>query len=281
MTKRIFTAIFTVALIVFFASTLLFLSVLYTYFTGEQQKQLSAETELCARGIANEGLSYLNGLVTKGYRVTLISPDGTVLYDSGGNVDKMENHLQREEVQAALKTGTGQSIRRSDTLMEQSLYSAKRLPNGDVVRLSMRRNTIAVLLLRMIQPITILIVGFIILSAILASRLSKSIVRPLNTMNLDAPVHEAIYDELRPLLNRIHAQKKQIQRQKRELRQKQKEFETVTRDMREGIVLLGRDRRIIAINPAAGRLFGSGQDCTGEDIQAVFDLPEQIGLIRS
>ena len=269
MTKRIFRSICLVAIAVFFASVTLFLCVLYDYFGNVQQDQLKTQTELAAQGVEAVGAEYFEGLSPKGYRVSWIREDGKVLYDSEADSSEMENHLAREEIREALESGYGESARYSATLMERTLYSAKRLSDGTVVRLSVAQSTLLTLLLGMAPPIIMIIVIAIGISFWLAHRLSKNITAPLNQINLDDPLNNEGYDELSPLLRRIDAQQHQIRRQEKQLWQKQKEFEAVTENMAEGILLLNTKGMILGINRAARNLFGATHDCVGKYILSV------------
>jgi two-component system phosphate regulon sensor histidine kinase PhoR len=228
------------------------------------------ETELASQGVSDEGLAYFDGLeIANNFRITWIDADGTVLFDSKSDTNEMENHLEREEIQQALKEGIGESSRYSATLMERSFYCAQRLKDGTVLRLSVAQNTILTLMLGMAQPICIIFVIAIVLSLVLASRSANKIVRPLNEFDLDEPLKNDGYDELAPLLHRIDAQQRQIRRQREELNQKKREFETVTNGMAEGIVLLNSKRMIMSINPAAKRLFDTDASCIGKYILSV------------
>lgn len=266
MTKRIFRSINIVALGVFFASVVLFMGALYNYFTGVCQNQLKMQTDLAAQGVANEGIDYFNDLMIENYRITWIAPDGSILFDSAKDTSEMENHLEREEIKMALSEGYGESSRYSSTLMERSLYAAKRLPDGSVLRLSVAQNTILTLSLGMAQPLCIVLAIAIALSLALAFRLSKRIVKPLNELDLDDPLNNEGYDELSPLLRRIASQQDQIKRQTRQLQQKQLEFETVTSGMNEGIILLNKKGEILSLNRAAAKLFETDTQCIGKDI---------------
>ncbi len=269
MTKRIFRSVCFAALCVFAASMILFMGVLYDYFSDVQKKQLRMQTGLAVQGTANEGMSYFDGLVTKDYRITWIGTDGSVLYDSRSDTDEMENHLQREEIKQALEKGTGESSRYSDTMMERLLYCAQRLPDGTVIRLSVSQNTMFTLILGMLRPICIIFLAAVILSLFLASRLSKKIVSPLNKLNLDDPLNNDCYDEIAPLLGRINSQQRRIRQQGNELIRKKREFETVTSGMREGIVLLNGSKNILSINAAAKKILSADEPITGENILSV------------
>lgn len=269
MTKRIFRTIFFVTISVFIASALLFMTALYEYFSSIQQNQLRTQLELAAQGVMNEGSTYFDGLKSQDFRVTWIGTDGKVLYDSMSDADKMENHFEREEVKEALAEGYGESSRYSSTLTERYLYSAKRLPDGTVIRLSVTQVSLLVLMLGMLQPIIVIFVFAVILSCVLASRLSKKIVKPLNELNLDEPLNNNGYDELSPLLHRIDTQQRQIKSQKEELKLKQSEFEAVTSGMTEGIVLLNNKGTILSINSAASKLLDTDSSAVGEDILSV------------
>ena len=284
MTKRIFRSICLVAIAVFLASVTLFLCVLYDYFGNVQRNQLKTQTELAAQGVEAVGAEYFDGLSPKGYRVSWISADGKVLYDSEADSSEMENHLAREEIKEALESGYGESARYSATLMERTLYSAKRLSDGTVVRLSVAQRTLLTLFLGMTQPIIMIIVIAVVISFWLAHRLSKNITAPLNQLNLDDPLNNEGYDELSPLLRRIDAQQRQIRGQEKELRQKQEEFEAVTENMAEGIILLNTKGVILGINRAASTLFGTTRNAVGKYILSVnrnLELSELLSGIES
>ena len=269
MTKRIFRAICLVALAVFLASVTLIMGILYDYFSRVQLDQLRIEAGLAARGVEENGADYFDGLDTQSYRITWIGADGTVLFDSTSDADVMENHLDREEVKQAIASGYGHSSRYSSTLMERLLYSAQRLNDGSVIRLSITQNSVLTIVLGMIQSVLLVSLVAVILALVLSSRVSKSVVRPLNELNLDEPLNNEGFDELSPLLRRIDSQQRQLKGQALELRQKQDEFLAVTSNMSEGLVLLNAGGTILSINNAALNILGADKRCVGEDILTV------------
>lgn len=274
MTKRIFRAVCLAALGVFVVTMLLILGVLYEYFSSVQQNQLRVETELASQGVSQSGMGYFNGLKTDFYRITWIAPDGSVLYDSSSDSENMENHLQREEISEALSTGFGESARYSFTLMERSLYCAQKLTDGSVIRLSVSHGSVFMLLIGMIQPILIIILVAAILSFVLASRLSKRIVEPLNRLNLDEPLENKEYDELSPLLKRLSSQQLQLKQQAATLRQKQNELDTIVGHMQEGMVLLDKTGRVLSINNSARFLLDTSHAGFGDSLLTVSRNPE-------
>ena len=251
MTKRIFKAICAAALGVFVVTMLLIMGVLYNYFSSVQQNQLRSETALAAQGAEQLGMAYFDGLNPIDYRVTWVAANGKVLYDSASNTEAMENHLQRQEIQDALATGYGESARYSPTMMKQYLYSAQKLSDGTVLRLSISHNSIFVLLVGMLQPICIVIAVAAALSFLLASRLSKRIVEPMNKLNLDEPLENEGYDELSPLLRRIYSQQQHLKEQKNTLTQKQDELDAIVSHLEEGMILLDTSSRVITVNQSA------------------------------
>ena len=269
MTKRIFRAICLVALAVFLASVTLIMGILYDYFSRVQLDQLRIEAGLAARGVEENGTDYFDGLDTQSYRITWIGADGTVLFDSTSDADVMENHLDREEVKQAIASGYGHSSRYSSTLMERLLYSAQRLDDGSVIRLSITQNSVLTIVLGMIQPVLLVSLVAVILALVLSSSVSKSVVRPLNELNLDEPLNNEGFDELSPLLRRIDSQQRKLKGQALELRQKQDEFLAVTSNMSEGLVLLNAGGTILSINNAALNILGADKRCVGEDILTV------------
>lgn len=281
MTKRIFRSIFLVAMAVFAASVLLFSIMLYNYFSEVRQEQLRVQTELAAKAVAAEGVAYFDDLDAREYRITLIAPDGKVIFDSRSDTGEMENHLEREEIREALENGFGESSRYSVTLMERALYCAEKLPDGSVLRMSVSQNTLLTLLFGMSQPLAAIILIAIALSMFLAYRLSKQIVKPLNELNLDDPLSNEQYDELAPLLHRIDSQQRQIKKQADELRKRQEEFAAVTENMAEGIVVLGTSGEILSINPAAARLFDAAGDVVGQHMLTLNRSPEVSELLSA
>lgn len=254
MTKRIYKAICAAALGVFVVTMLLIMGVLYNYFSSVQQNQLRSETALAVQGAEGMGMAYFDGLNPSDYRVTWIAANGKVLYDSASDTEAMENHLQRQEIQDALATGYGESARYSPTMMKQYLYAAQKLSDGTVLRLSISHNSIFVLLLGMLQPICIVIAVAAALSFLLASRLSKRIVEPMNKLNLDEPLENEGYDELSPLLRRIYSQQQHLKEQKNTLTQKQDELNAIVSHLEEGMILLDNSSRVITANQSALRL---------------------------
>ena len=269
MTKRIFRAICLVALAVFLASVTLIMGILYDYFSQVQQDQLRIEAGLAARGVEENGAAYFEGLDTQSYRITWIGADGTVLFDSDSDASTMENHLEREEVKQAMASGYGHSARYSSTLMERLLYSAQRLEDGSVIRLAITQNSVLTIMLGLIQPVLLVSLVAVILALVLASRVSKTVVRPLNELNLDEPLNNEGFDELSPLLRRIDSQQRQLKGQALELKQKKDEFLAVTSNMSEGLVLLNSSGTILSINNAALTILDADKSCVGQDILTV------------
>ena len=265
MTKKIFRSIVLVAVCALLASLLLIMGCLYDYFTGLQSQALRDELTFAASGVSQSGEGYLDTLSSSQYRLTWIAADGTVLYDTQADAASMENHASREEVQQALATGEGESSRYSQTLLEKTIYVAKRLPDGTVLRISVLRQTLAVLLLGMLQPVLVVALAAVILSALLARRLARRIVEPLNAIDLDHPLDANAYDEVAPLLRRIERQHRQIDDQLLELQRKTDEFTHITQSMPEGLVLLDNEGAVLSINPAARKLFGAEDSCVGQD----------------
>lgn len=269
MTKRIFRATLLVGVAVLIASLTLVMGALYSYFGRVQESQLRDELSLAVVGVEQNGMDYLKQLESDQYRITWLRADGAVLYDTQADAESMENHAQRQEVQQALATGEGESSRYSDTLLQKTVYYAKRLPDGTVLRLSAIRVTTGVLVLNMLQPILLVLAAALILSGVLASRLARRITEPLNRLDLEHPLENDTYEELAPLLRRMEHQRRQIDRQMDELRRRSEEFEQITGSMNEGLVLLDEAGVILSINPAARRLLDAAENCVGQDLLTV------------
>lgn len=279
MTKRIFRSICLVAAVVLLAAFTLIMGVLYDYFSNNQMSQLKAQALLAAQGVEQGGMDYFTALDDTGYRITWIDADGSVLYDSDAEAAEMENHNEREEVREALETGSGESTRYSTTLMERQLYAAERLPDGTVVRLSAAQYTALTLLLGMLQPVAVIAAAALGLSLWLAFRLAKRIVNPLNELDPDTPEKIEIYEELKPLTEKLCSQQRQLRAQAEELQRKRDEFAAAADNMIEGLVLLNENSEILSINKAAMRLLDISGDCVGENMLLIAS-PELRGLIE-
>ena len=269
MTKKIFQSILLVAGCVLLASLLIIMGFLYDYFGGVEENQLRDELSLAAAAVEDGGTDYLSRLTADRCRLTWIAADGSVLYDTRTDAESLENHASRAEVSQALTTGTGESTRYSSTLMEKTMYYAQRLDDGTVLRISISRATVGMIAVGMIQPLLIVLIVALILSGLLARRLSRRIVDPLNSLDLEHPLDNDAYEELSPLLKRIHRQHVEIQTQLRELREKTDEFTQITGSMREGLVLLDEHGSILSINAAAQTLFGADAQCVGRDFLTI------------
>lgn len=285
MSKKIFHSILLIVAAVLAANLIIVMGCLYDYFESIQEQQLKEELRLAAYGVEETGQEYLERLTERDYRytwrpdyrLTWIASDGTVLFDTVDPAGNMENHGNRVEVREAFAKGESSSIRYSATLTERTLYYARALNNGTVLRISVSQVTVLALVLMMLQPILVVGVFAVILSAVLANRVAKRIVRPLNSIDLDHPLDNDSYEELTPFLRRIHQQRQQISEQVHSLQKQTDEFVQVTSHMKEGLVLLDMAGKVLSINPAAQRIFSAEISCNGQPFLTV-DRSHELNL---
>ena len=269
MTKKIFRSIISVAMVVLLASLFIASSFLYDYFNKSQISQLKEELSLVAANVDEAGAEYFDNFDSSMFRFTLVDTDGTVIYDSQANAEEMENHLDREEITEAIENGSGSSARYSSTLTERTFYEATRLENGNVLRISISQVTVGALFLGMLPAICAIVLISIVVALVLSNTMAKSIVKPLNELDLENPAENDAYEELTPILTKINKQHKQITQQMRELKQKSDEFEQITASMNEGLVLLDKKGMVLSINAAAIKLFGASDTAVGRDFLAL------------
>ena len=274
MTEKIFRSIILTAVIVLIGCFIAVATVQYGYFTNLQRQELTAELNLAAPSVERDGLDYLESLEDTSSRITWVAADGRVLFDSDASADEMDNHADRSEIAEALETGSGESERYSATMTEKTLYMARRLSDGSVLRVSSAFYTILTVALGSMQAFFAILLAAIAVSVLLARRLSRRIITPLNTLDLQHPLDNDAYEELSPLLKRIDQQNRRIEAQVAELKRRQDEFSAVTRSMNEGLVLLNAENHVLSLNPAAMRLFNADEDCVGRDFVTVSrDVP--------
>lgn len=269
MTKRISLSVLVACAAVLVASLIIIMGVLYDYFGRIERTRLADELEIAAAAVEEGGTDALARLSSERYRLTLIAKNGDVLYDTKAGGSLSENHAERSEVKDALKTGDGESTRYSATFMEKTVYRAKRLDDGSVLRISLASATVGLLAVGLIQPILFVALIALVLSIFLAKRLSKSIVAPLNDLDLEHPLDNETYPEISPLLGRISRQNIKIADQMENLKRKTDEFGQITENMREGLVLLDDKGTVLSINRAAKTIFGAGDSSVGLDFLAV------------
>ena len=254
MVNKIVRSNFFTSMLVLLLSFGLTFGVLFNYFEAQIFMELESEVGYISYAVKNDGIDFINNFNEKDKRITLISQDGTVLADTYANVGELGNHANRKEIEDALKNGSGTSSRYSDTLLEKTLYYAKKLDDGTILRVSTIQNSIVTILLGILQPLIFIVILALILSLFLSRRVSKLIIKPINELDLDNPAANETYEELTPLLNKLSTQKKTIDRQVKEANQKQEEFKMITENMSEGFLVIDKDSNVLSYNQAAIRL---------------------------
>lgn len=280
MTKKIFHSILLVACTVLLACYLVILTSLNDYFTSLRKSQLKTQLNFASTAVEDEGIEYLKNVESGDYRLTLIDTDGTVLYDTGADAASMENHSDRREFQEAFLSGYGESHRYSRTLTEQTYYFAKKLSDDRVLRISTSQVTIVSLLLGMLQPLLVIAFLAILLSVFLSKRASLNLVKPLNNLDLNDPLSNDVYEELSPLLRHMAQQNKQIALQMDELSRSQNEFNAITSNMSEGLIVLNKDGVVVSLNTAARKIFEAEEDSIGKDFLTIDRTPEISRAIK-
>jgi len=266
MAKRIFRSFVLITFITLVSCFVLFLGVLYNYFGKQLTGELKNQVAYIVQGVTNDGISYFDHLENADSRITWIDSDGTVLYDNEADINSMENHADREEFMKAQEKGTGISTRYSSTLSEKTIYYARKMDDGTVIRVSNTQHTVWVLTFGMMQPLSAVILFVIILSAVFASGMSKRIIKPVNEIDLENPENNEIYEELSPLLTKINNLYKQISRQISEAEKKQQEFSMITENMREGLIITDRKTNILSYNSSALKFFDIDEDIKNKSV---------------
>lgn len=266
MTKKIFKSIMFVCALVLAVGLAAVMGILYRNFDGQMRKELSKEAAYLEYGVEQQGLDYLKNIKDKSARITYIDQDGTVLFDNEADVSEMKNHSDRTEFQKAEKYGAGESSRYSDTLSEKTIYYALRLKDGTVLRVSGTQDSVLALVENLIFPLCGLLCLMLILSGIMASAISKRIVKPINELDLESPEENQIYEELSPLLSKIYRQNREIQNQLELAKQQQEEFALITENMQEGLIVIDKYTMILSANSSAWNLFHMDRVCQGESV---------------
>ena len=254
MTGKIIRSLFSLAMLVLVIGAALFSGILYGYYEKQSFASLAQEAEQL-----QQTMEYVSPEQMRSTdRITLISPDGTVLYDSVARADAMENHLSREEVAQALREGTGKSSHYSSTVLKKNLYYALRLEDGNILRLSREQSSLGAMLLNMAWPIAATVAGLLLLAAGLSVRLARQITQPINAISPDDP--QDVYPELQPLTQRLRQQRETIRNQMDELSRRMREFSAMTENMSEGFLLIDLRGRVLTENHSASMLLPTDAD---------------------
>ena len=209
MNKRIFRSMVAVSAMVLLVCVICITSVLYGYFGDIIRDELKEEASIISQEVQKDH-DYLTEINSIKNRVTLVSADGTVLYDSEADAGSMENHLDREEISGAIENGEAYSTRFSDTLSTKTIYYAKLLDDGSVLRLAQEQSMVMLLLRGIISPVILIMFAIIILAFIVSEFISRKIVNPVNDLDLSDPEAEEPYPELAPLITKIRQQNRHI-----------------------------------------------------------------------
>lgn len=269
MKKRIFNAIFFASITVVLISFAIILGILYHSFNTAQEQQLRGDSLIAAHAIENEGQTFFDGLGNVPFRITWIDANGDVIADSALDAASMESHANREEFREARELGVGESSRVSQTMMTKMRYYARRLTDGSVIRLASSQSTVIAMIVSLFLPMLLILLLASGFSLLLAGRLSQSIEKPLLNLNLDQPLENETYEELSPVLTHIASQQREIAARIMDLKQMREEWETMTDNMSEGIVLLDPSQKILNINRSARQLLRANAQCIGQNILTV------------
>lgn len=256
MFSKIFRSSFMASMIVLIVSFCMIFAVLFEYFEAQIFAELKNEAEYISYSVKNEGASYIDNFIGNDKRITLVDKDGTVLADTSADAKELENHAERSEIKDADTNGYGKSTRYSETLMQKTLYYAKKLDDGTILRVSTTQNSVILILLGLLYPMIIIIILSLILTLVLSGRVSKKIIRPINEIDLERPEENITYEELTPLLKKISAQNKTISNQLKEAQQRQKEFKLITENMSEGLLVIDKNANVLSYNESALNLLG-------------------------
>ena len=283
MTRRIFRNILLTAVLALLLTSALLVGTLYSVYEERISAELRTEAEYIVRAldVAQDDLDYFAGIVPT-TRVTLISPDGAVLYDSQADESRMDSHAERPEVLEAVLSGTGESTRYSNTISQLTIYYARRTANGNVLRIASTRSSVLGVFLNVAPQIVVMLLTVTALSLLIAKYAARQIVQPINDLDLSAPLANEVYDELTPLLRRMDRQHTQIHQQMRDLARAHSDLNAIMQNMREGLILIDRESHILSINPSAMKIFGV-LDAPAQDapLAAICQEAAVIDIVRA
>ncbi len=268
MTRKIYLSVMTVSALAVVAAMLFLTLLMHEIYLDNSLREMRQQGEIIASGMNLSGGQFLRMTNMGSLRVTWIASNGRVIFDNESDPSKMDNHSDREEVIQALDGGSGSALRYSKTILHTTLNYAQRLNDGSIIRVSGESPSISMMLTKMLQPLTVIILVLILGSLLMASLMSKHIVKPINNIDLDRPDVKSCYKELEPLLGRLREQNLRVYRQMEELSQNREQFSLITESMKEGLLVIDPKNVILASNSSAYTLLGAEKS----EHQSVFAL---------
>lgn len=266
MTKKIFRGILLSSIITLLLSLVFIVGVQYQIYRDSSYSALQNKAYLISLSADEEELQKYSSAPE---RITLVDKNGNVLYDNRAAAAEMENHLSREEIKEALEDGTGYAVRHSQTLGINSCYYAIKLESGNILRVSDEFLAVGAVVLQLLPPIAAIALLAFVLALVLASVISKKILKPINEMDLEGNISDTAYEELSPFVQKINSQQRRINHQIAELRASRREFETIAENMNEGLLLTDTKGHILTHNSSIKRFFGVQGDISGQNILAL------------
>lgn len=257
MTNKIFRLTFATSVLVIISCLTLIWGVLWGFFESRIEAELGSEANYIAYALQDGDTKFFDNFSDgnkSDKRITLIDKDGRVIADTDADAGSMNNHSDRAEFKAAQQDGSGISVRYSDTLTEKTVYYAKKLTDGRVLRVSTTHYTALSVLFGLIQPFLVIMIIAFVLSFFLSSRIAKSIIKPINEIDPDKPEMCDTYDELSPFLHKIINQRQTINEHLDRAKQMQDEFKLITENMSEGFLVIDKNGNLLSGNTAAMKL---------------------------
>lgn len=272
MKKKLFLVIMIISVV---ASSLAFIftTVIYhDFYVKDAENQIKTIAELSSDSVNWENNDKINSSINKilsavdyNIRFTLIDLDGNVIYDSWAGNKELENHLYRPEIMQAFKNGSGEYTRYSETISSNMYYYALRTADDKVLRLSREIKSINGVFIEIVPILVVLFLGFLVFNYIVSNIFTKKLLNPIDgmIMSLDdmlegnENVKYEIYDEFEPLALKIREQKSNINQYVDKLKYERDTIGIITENMKEGFILVNKDKHILSINSSGKRMIGN------------------------
>lgn len=283
LSKKLLKRFSTIAIVSILLTAVFSTFAFWFVFSEQEKADLRIYAQTMARAYnadLEKTLSDENNL--ENLRVTIIEPDGTVIYDSDESLDtnSMENHADRPEVVSALENGYGSSSRMSSSLNSITHYYAVKADDGNVLRVSTTNSSIVQVFVRILPAIIFIVVLVFIICNAMARRSTQRIIEPIKQMS--EGLNNPAYDELVPLAETINSQQKQIRRQVRRLQLEKNKIATLIQNMAEGFILVDMDKNVLMSNHSASKLIGADEEeLTGNSLLAYSRNEIVVGCVES
>lgn len=264
MYKKIYRSMCFLSVVTLILTAVMTLAACYTSFNSRFKEEVKGETLVTAKlleGAKNAPDILKNAEDSFGKkRVTLISPEGEVIYDNKAIPENLDDHNSRPEIADAREKGFGEAERYSATAAKTLYYNAVRLSDGSILRIASEAKNITPMFYGVLISVLFISALIYLLTAIVATQLTDNIIKPIeNITSFDDDSLDNIYEEIQPFLRRIARQNREISHQTSKAKTQKARIQAIMENINEGLLIIDKNSEVLSVNRCALDIFSTDE----------------------